>query len=208
VPAATTRRDEIRRSREEMRGRMVDAARDLLRTRSFAELTVDEVMRPTGQGRTVFYRHFDDLGDLLTRASREAIEQLYEAQTELATARGGGDRQTAVRDALTRAVGVFAEHGPLLRAIVEAATVDAQVAADVDALRRRFDDLTAQALTEVAAPGAVSLADVTQTAHALTLMNESYLLDAFGREPRVSAETAVQTLTEVWEAVVGRSAAG
>ena len=35
-------------------------------------------------------------------------------------------------------------------------------------------------------------------------MNETYLLDAFGREPRVSAETAVQTLTEIWDAVIHR----
>ena len=35
-------------------------------------------------------------------------------------------------------------------------------------------------------------------------MNESYLLDAFGREPRVSPETAVQTLTEIWDAVIRR----
>ena len=28
--------------------------------------------------------------------------------------------------------------------------------------------------------------------------------DAFGREPRVSPETAVRTLTEVWDAVIHR----
>ena len=35
-------------------------------------------------------------------------------------------------------------------------------------------------------------------------MGVSYLPDAFGREPRVSPETAVQTLTEIWEAVIRR----
>ncbi len=35
-------------------------------------------------------------------------------------------------------------------------------------------------------------------------MNESYLLDAFGREPRISVETAVETLTEIWVAVIRR----
>ena len=33
-------------------------------------------------------------------------------------------------------------------------------------------------------------------------MNEAYLLDAFGREPRVSVEVAVQTLSEIWLAMV------
>ncbi len=35
-------------------------------------------------------------------------------------------------------------------------------------------------------------------------MGENYLLDVFGREPRVSPETALQTLTEIWEAVIRR----
>jgi AcrR family transcriptional regulator len=206
MPTATTRREQIRSRREEIRGAMITATQELLRTRAFAELTVDDVMRPTGQGRTVFYRHFDDLGDLLRRASREAIEQLYEAQAEVARPRAV-EPATAVREALTKAVAVFAEHGPLLRALVEASAVDDQLAANVDELRRRFDDLTAQALRDIAGPAGPKVADVGQTARALTLMNETYLLDAFGREPRVSAQTAVATLSEIWEAVVNRSSA-
>jgi hypothetical protein len=30
------------------------------------------------------------------------------------------------------------------------------------------------------------------------------LTDAFGREPRVSAEQAAQTLIDIWNAVIGR----
>jgi hypothetical protein len=47
-------------------------------------------------------------------------------------------------------------------------------------------------------------ADVAETARALNLMNESYLLDAFGREARVSREVAARTLTEIWVAVIHR----
>ena len=36
----------------------------------------------------------------------------------------------------------------------------------------------------------------------MTVMNEAYLLDAFGREPRVTVEVAVQTLSEIWLALV------
>jgi hypothetical protein len=45
-------------------------------------------------------------------------------------------------------------------------------------------------------------ADLGETARALNLMNEAYLTEAFGREPRVSRETAVRTLVEIWEAVL------
>ena len=63
----------VRLSREQSRERIVAAATELVRKRSYAELSVDEVMREAGLGRTIFYRHFDDLGDLLMRASREAM---------------------------------------------------------------------------------------------------------------------------------------
>ena len=45
-------------------------------------------------------------------------------------------------------------------------------------------------------------AEVREVARSLNLLNNAYLLDAFGREPKVSAETAVRTLTTVWTGVI------
>jgi hypothetical protein len=56
----------------------------------------------------------------------------------------------------------------------------------------------------VADLGRTPPADLSETARALNLMGVSYLLDALGREPRVPPQTAVQTLTEIWEAVIRR----
>jgi AcrR family transcriptional regulator len=178
---------------------MTATACDLLRTRAYGELTIDDIMRPLGQGRTVFYRHFDDLPDLLRRASVEAIEQLYAATLVLSDP-VPADHPASIRQALEQAAAVYERHGPLLRGIREAAAGDEQLSAVGDELRRRFDSLTEQALREMAGPGAPD-ADLAERARALTLMNEAYLLDAFGREPRVSRETAVRTLTGIWEAV-------
>ena len=84
-----THRAEVRHSRKQSRERIVAAAEELVRHTSYAELSVDEVMREAGIGRTIFYRHFDDLADLLMRAGREAIDELYEAHRALAEARLG-----------------------------------------------------------------------------------------------------------------------
>ena len=73
---ATDRRQEHAQSRERSRQRIIEAATELVRERSYAELNVGEIMERAGIGRTIFYRHFDDLGDLLLRAGREAIEEL------------------------------------------------------------------------------------------------------------------------------------
>src|SRR5829696_5541844 len=78
--APAGRRARARLSRRQSRRRIVGAATELVRERSYAELSVDAVMREAGLGRTIFYRHFDDLADLLMGTGREAIEQLFQAQ--------------------------------------------------------------------------------------------------------------------------------
>jgi hypothetical protein len=40
----------------------------------------------------------------------------------------------------------------------------------------------------------------------LNLMNQAYLLDAFGREPRVDPEVALATLETIWVRVAGPGA--
>ncbi len=197
------RQTRARQTRQQSRQRIVAAATELVRRRAYAELSVDELMRETGMGRTIFYRHFDDLADLLRRASREAIDELFDAQRRLGHARPD-DEPEALGRALRAAVTVYHRHGPLLRAVAEAAAGDEEIARDYAALRRRFDDFVEKSLRGLAELAATPLADVAETARALNLMNESYLLDAFGREPRVSPETAVQTLAEIGDAVIRR----
>ena len=191
------RQAQLRHSRQESRDRIVAAATELVRDRSYNELSIGEVMERAGFGRTIFYRHFDDLGDLLMQTSRAAIEELFEAQSSLVAARPGD-----VRGALRAAAEVYQRHGPLLRCVSEAAAVDERIAEGYAAMRERFDDLAEQSLREVLGDG--GHADLAETARALNLMNETYLTEAFGREPRVSPETAVQTLVEIWDAVIHR----
>jgi AcrR family transcriptional regulator len=190
----------VRQTRLESRARIVRAATELVRKRSYAELSVDELMREAGLGRTIFYRHFDDLGDLLMRASRDAVEDLFTAQRALVEAAPGG-ATAAVRQALEAAVAVYGRDGPLLRCVGEAAAVDDRIAAGYAAMLRRFEDFAEQSLREVAG---LDLPHLEETVRALNLMNVTYLTDAFGREPRVEHDTAVQTLTDIWDAVINR----
>ena len=191
------RQAQLRHARQESRERIVAAATELVRHQSYGELSIGVVMERAGFGRTIFYRHFDDLGDLLVRASRNAIKSLYAAQRPLGSA-ADRDAEDVVAKAVKRAVAVYRTHGPLLRAVVEAAASDPEVAAGHNAMRRQFDGLVEQALRERGG----RFADVAETARALNRLNEAYLLDAFGREPRIATETAVQTLTEIWMGVV------
>lgn len=190
-----------RRTREESRRRIIEATTELVRERSYAELNVGQIMDRAGIGRTLFYRHFDDLGDLILRASREAVDELYEAQVALAETRVDHGPE-AIRAAIALPVSVYRRHGPLLRAVTEAAAVDRQVAAGQARARARFHELVLDFLDGIVSFDGRPPGDVAETARALDTMNEAYLLDAFGREPRISEEAAVQTLTEIWVAVI------
>jgi AcrR family transcriptional regulator len=200
---ATGSRVSIRMTRQQSRAKIIEAATELIRHRAYAELTVDEVMREAGANRTIFYRHFDDLADLLRQAGREAFERLYEAEEDFRAAHVAGDADV-VRSAIGPAVAVYREHGPLLRAIAEAAaTGDEQMAAGQAAMLERFDALVLGVLRKTPRLGDRPTRDVVEIARALNLMNVNYLLDAFGREPRVSAAEATRALTEIWSAVIG-----
>jgi AcrR family transcriptional regulator len=206
-PKTPTRPQRPRLSREEVRERLVDAATELVRDRSFYDLSVGDVTEQAGIERTIFYRHFDDLSDLLLRAATDAIESLYQAQVELDAGREAGDLET-VRSAIEPAVRVYREHGAVIRAVTEAGASHPEVAARGAELRRRFNELTAGSLARLPDLKDNPPADLAESARALNLLNEAYLQEAFGRDPRVSAEVAIETLTEIWAAFLDRRTPG
>jgi TetR/AcrR family transcriptional regulator, ethionamide resistance regulator len=206
---APTRRSKARHSREEVREGIVTAATELVRERSFYELSVGDVMERAGFERTIFYRHFDDLADVLLRAATEAIERLLAAQMEMAPTIEDGSYDS-VRRVVENSVEIYAEHGPLIRAVTEAGASNPQVAEQGAQMRASFNRFTARSLARTPQLRNSPPADFEESARALNLLSESYLRDAFGWEPRVSRKTAVQTLAEIWsaflEGAAGRAA--
>lgn len=199
----TAARGKARRSRRESRARIVEAASELLRRRSYAELSVGEVMRRAGLERTIFYRHFDDLGDLMVSTAQEAVGGLLDVQVDLSGTRdGSGAHPEALPAALEPCVLFFEQHGPLLRALGEAAATEKRIAAGQEQMLRRFDELIGDSLLELPQFASHAREDVIEIAHALNVLNFAYLREAFGHEPRVSSETALRTLTEIWAGVL------
>jgi TetR/AcrR family transcriptional regulator, ethionamide resistance regulator len=194
----------MRVAREQSRARIVAAATELVRGRAYAELSVEDVMREAGLARTIFYRHFADLADLIGQAGREAGNELFEAERALASLVRPGDQLIRIGEVIATAVAAFERHGPLLRAIAEAAAADTRLAGGLAAIRRGFDEIAAEALAGLPAFAGADPQTAAEVAHALNLMNEAYLLDAFGREPRVDPRRAQETLTAIWSAVLER----
>jgi AcrR family transcriptional regulator len=194
---APAQRSKTRHSREEVRAGVTAAAVELVRERSFYELSVGDVMERAGFERTIFYRHFDDLADLLLSAATEAIERLYTAQVEVGPGIETGSFES-VRTVMENSVRIYAEHGPVIRAVTEAGASHPQVAERGAQMRAGFNQLTARSLARTPQLRAHPPTDYEETARALNLLSEGYLRDSFGWGPRVSEEVAVRTLTEIW----------
>lgn len=189
-----------RERRGEVRAQIIAAANGVLRRRPYRELTVDEVMGATGLSRTVFYRHFDDLADLVLRVLSDEGGALYRLEQTLAASALG--QPDGIRQVLAGAVRAFAEHGPLVRAMAEAASHDERIERAHNELRASFTELTEAYIRDLQARGSTAVADAHQTAEALNLMNETYLIEMYGRQPLVDPEVALDTLTHIWRATI------
>src|SRR5947209_3994288 len=181
---------------------MLEPADALLRYHAFRELSVETVMAETGLTRTAFYRHFDDVTDLVLRLLEEIAEDLQAVALRWSN-RAGEGYPVAAREALSAIVEFFVRHGPLVRAISEAAAGDERIEREY---RRGLDaliGLTTFAIERLATERGLRVPDSRAMALALNLMNEAYLLEEFGREPHGDPAVAQATLETVWLRVLG-----
>lgn len=194
-----------RRSPEEAQAEIIEAAEALLRERPFRELTVDEVMRRTQLSRPSFYVYFPDRHQLVLRVVQHIEGELFSMSDRWY--RGSGDGAELVREALEGVVAVFERHGPVLKALADAATDDPAVERVYGDLVRSFIDATAEHIVRQVQAGAMTGdVDPRQTATALILMNERYLSLTLGaHEPTTPPEVVIETLTGIWtRALYGR----
>lgn len=195
--STAVQRSRRRQAREETRAQILAAADAFLRDRPFRELSVDALMTQTGHTRTVFYRHFDDLADLvlsvLQAAGRGRLIQIAEAWASDPT-----DDEASARRALEQIVALFAEHGPLIRAVVDAASYDEAIEGVYRSFFDRFVELTEQAISERIETGRLVPIDAHEVARALTIMNARYLVESFGREPKADPARALEAVWLIW----------
>jgi AcrR family transcriptional regulator len=194
-----------REQREVTRREIMLAADRLLRESPYRELSVETVMAKTGLTRTAFYRHFDDVTDLVLRLFADVGQELY-GIGERWVRSAGADYPTPALEGLAGIVDFFVKHGPLVRAIAEAAATDERIEAAYRTSIEGFIYMTAQTLDRLVALGQIEVPHTRQLARALTLMNEAYLLEEFGHEPGGDRAVALETLQTIWLRVAAPTA--
>ena len=195
VPARRRRRTPEVAERE-----IIAAAEALLRERPFRELTVDEVMRRTDLSRPSFYVYFRDRHHLVLRVVEHLGAELFAMSDRWL--RGTGEGPQLARDALEGVVEVYASHGPVMRALADAAADDPGVEQAYTAIVQAFVDATARHIEDEIAAGRVLPLDAAETARALVWMMERYLNLSFGYEPATPRDAVAETLITIWTRVL------
>jgi TetR/AcrR family transcriptional regulator, ethionamide resistance regulator len=193
-----------RRKPEEAERAILAAARSFLEEHPFREMTVERVMARTGLSRPAFYAYFRDRYDVVTRLL-EGIGGLLFAVDRRWLAGGASEEASEVLiDALRRGSETFARYGLVLQAIADAASHDSRVEEvyRFGLIERLVEAVAARISRDVEAGLSPGDLDPEETARALVLMTERYLLDAFGRpegHPSPDRTAAVVgTLEKVW----------
>jgi AcrR family transcriptional regulator len=175
---------------------IIDAAEALLRERPFRELTVDDLMRRTGLSRPSFYVYFRDRHDLVLRVVDRLGAQLFEMSERWYS--GTGDGPTLVREAIEGVVAVYSRHGPVLRALADAAVDDPRVEQAYMEVIQRFVAATTGHIEREISAGRVLPLEPQPTAMALTWMVERYLQLSLGRSPDEPTEPITDALATIF----------
>jgi AcrR family transcriptional regulator len=137
----------------------------------FADLNIERIATRAGISRTAFYFYFKDKRELLMRLTEEVNDALF-AAADVWFREEGEAAKAAMRTALAQIAELYAEHGVLLRAIVEVSTYDEEIAVFWRDLLQRFADATQRRIEAEQAAGNAPDMPAAATGFALTWMTE------------------------------------
>ena len=186
--------------REATRRAIMDALEMLLRSRSYEEVRVEDLMAATGLTRTAFYRYFPDLESVLL-----AWIEIIRSEFNIAADRFLSfdvDPYDGLLEANTGLAEVWARHRGLLTAIFDAATTGSPVQLAWHDLVESFIGPVERRLKDLSRQGVTSLENEAETARALVWMNERYFFETFARDEGVAVDTAAATLADIWRRVL------
>ena len=195
-----------RRRPEEAERAILAAARSFLSEHPFREMKVEDVMARTGLSRPAFYAYFKDRYELVTRLLEGIGGLLFAVDRRWLVGDPGAGREASLAvlgDALRGGAETFEVYGPVLRAISDAASYDGRVEEmyRFGLLERLVAAVAGRVARDVEAGISPGGLDPQETARALVMMTERYLIDAYGRpageRPRDNA-AVVRTLQAVW----------
>jgi TetR/AcrR family transcriptional regulator, ethionamide resistance regulator len=196
-----TRKNGLKKTRRRLRpeqaeNEIIEAAERFLRTHPFRALQVADLMDQTLLGRPSFYHYFRDRHDLIVRLVKRFGDEISEMNEVWFLS--GDDPIADLHTGYERIGKFWTIHGPVMRAIADAATHDPDVEKAHRALVKRFIRGTAARIKLDIERGLIAPLDADATAEALIMMSEQVLNQRLGRRSR-DWQPVIDTLATIWE---------
>jgi AcrR family transcriptional regulator len=170
----------------------------LLGEKPLAEIGVDELAAGAGISRPSFYFYFESKNAVLGALVQRLADSLY-AEAASWLARTDEDPEVTISRSIDAAADQWREHGPVLRAAVEAWGTIPELQAFWEDIIQRFVDQSAARIAEER----VSEAEAERLAKALIWMNERcFYMSSLGAGPSLTDEELVPTLTAIWHRAI------
>jgi AcrR family transcriptional regulator len=183
-----------RRSPQDARQEILEAARQLIAERPMHEVTVLAIMERTMLSRKSFYVYFRDRSELII-----ALVRPLRAQADAALAHwvSAADPVSAGRVALRAAASLYREHGTVMRALFWASADDPDLATVRHDLTEPIIDTAVRVIGPIAAdPDPRRL---RATVRALVTMNVHCMLALPADAADAELDQLVDTLASIWQ---------
>ncbi len=181
---------------EQAENEIIEAAERFLRTHPFRALQVADLMDTTKLGRPSFYHYFKDRHDLIVRLVKKLGDEISAMNDVWFLS--GSDPVADLHEGYERIGKFWTTHGPVLRAIADAATHDRDVEKAHRALVKRFISGSAARIRLDIERGLIAPLDADATAEALIMMSEQVLNEKLGRGS-VDWRPVVDRLATIWQ---------
>jgi len=196
---------EARRSRgDRQREAIVNAVRELLHERSFADLSVSTISERAGIARSGFYFYFDSKYAVLAQILAEAVEELEELTQYFAPRQRGESPEQFAKRMVRSAAAVYAHNDPVMTACNAARHTDIEIRDILEqqfemVLRQIVDVVEAEVKAGTASPISDDIPTLVRTltgTTALVLGGEPILVGGQGVQGDV--ERRVRVLEQLW----------
>jgi AcrR family transcriptional regulator len=175
---------------------ILNSAFDLLWSRPFREMTVNQLMASTSVSRSAFYQYFNDLHDVMESLLKLLQEEILNVDEPWLM--GVGDPVDLLRETLSELVDVCYERGPFLRAIADAASTDTRLEKAWMDFMISFDDAGEARIEADQEQGLMPAFDACPVIFTLNRLNAYTLIHAFGQHPRKPKEPILEALQRTW----------
>ena len=145
----------MRRRGDKQRRAILQAVRELLGEKPFADLSVSTISLRAGVARSGFYFYFDSKYSVLAQIVAEAAEELEELTQYFAPRQPGESPEQFAKRMVGSAAAVYAHNDPVMTACNEARHTDVEIR---DILDRQFDVVLRQIVAIVDAEMAAGTA--------------------------------------------------